>query len=81
MKKLNLLSLALSCALGFASCSDSTNPVLAEEQLSNVNTAASTGKIAAAPWVKHFEDTFNVGSNLSQWTIERRADYHSWYCE
>jgi hypothetical protein len=81
MKKLNLLSLALSCALGFASCSDSTNPVLAEEQLSSVNTAASTGKIAAAPWVKQFEDTFNVGSNLSQWTKEQRADYNSWYCD
>jgi len=81
MKKLNLLSLAFSCVLGFASCSDSTNPVLAEEQLSTVNTAAGTGKIAAAPWVKQFEDTFNVGSNLSQWTKEQRADYNSWYCD
>lgn len=81
MKKLNLLSLAFLCALGFASCSVNTTSELKEEKLASVNTSESTSKIAATPWVKQFEDTFNVGSNLAQWTKEQRTDYNSNYCD
>ncbi|WP_269235904.1 glycoside hydrolase family 16 protein [Flavobacterium flavigenum] len=80
MKKLSLLSLAMTYLIGFASCSDNSAP-LSESQLANVNANKSTGKVASAPWVKQFEDTFNVGSNLSQWTKEQRTDYNSPYCD
>jgi Glycosyl hydrolases family 16 len=37
--------------------------------------------VASSPWVKQFEDTFNVGSSLSQWTKAQRTDYNSKYCD
>lgn len=77
MKKLSLLSLALTYVIGSASFLD--NPVrLSESQLVNIK---STSKITTAPWVKQFEDTFDVGSPLSQWTKEQRSDYNSPYCD
>ena len=82
MKKLNLLALTVTCVLGlgFASCADDVTPA-AKDQSANASTKASTSKVAGAPWVKQFEDTFDVGSGLSQWTKEQRADYNSWYCD
>lgn len=79
MKKLSLLSLSLTCLIGFASCSDSTPE--AESQLVNPSMNSNTSKVAAAPWVKQFEDTFNVGSTLSQWQKAQRTDYNSKYCD
>lgn len=82
MKKLNLLALTVTCVLGlgFTSCGDDVAPA-AKDQSANAGTKTSTSKAASAPWVKQFEDTFDVGSNLSQWTKEQRADYNSWYCD
>jgi len=80
MKKLSLLSLAMTYLIGFASCSDDTSP-LSESQLTEVNSNKNTEKSASSPWVKQFEDTFNVGSNLSQWKKEQRTDYNSPYCD
>ncbi|WP_343694292.1 glycoside hydrolase [Flavobacterium sp.] len=82
MKKLNLLALTVTCVLGlgFASCAEDTNPTV-KDQSASVSTKNSTSKVAGSPWVKQFEDTFDVGSNLSQWTKEQRADYNSWYCD
>lgn len=82
MKKLNLIALTVTCvlSLGFASCADDASPT-AKEQSASLSTKSSTSKVAGAPWVKQFEDTFNVGSSLSQWTKEQRADYNSWYCD
>jgi len=82
MKKLNLLALTVTCVLGlgFASCADDVTQA-AKDQSANASTKASTSKVAGAPWVKQFEDTFDVGSGLSQWTKEQRADYNSWYCD
>jgi hypothetical protein len=84
MKKLNLFALAVTCVLGlgFTSCAEDTSPIEKDQSAgASTNTKNSTGKVAAAPWVKQFEDTFNVGSSLSQWTKEQRADYNSWYCD
>ncbi|MCD0466014.1 glycoside hydrolase [Flavobacterium sp. ENC] len=82
MKKLNLLALTVTCVfgLGFTSCAEDASPT-AKDQSATAGTKNSTAKVAGAPWVKQFEDTFNVGSNLSQWTKEQRADYNSWYCD
>lgn len=82
MKKLNLLALTVTCvlSLGFASCAEDVSPIT-KDQSANASTKTSTSKVAAAPWVKQFEDTFDVGSSLSQWTKEQRADYNSWYCD
>jgi hypothetical protein len=82
MKKLNLLALTVTCVLGlgFTSCAEDVSPT-AKDQSATASTKTSTGKVVGAPWVKQFEDTFNVGSNLSQWTKEQRADYNSWYCD
>lgn len=79
MKKLSLLSLSLICLLGFVSCSDNTPEV--ENQVASTSMNSNTSKVAAAPWVKQFEDTFNVGSTLSQWTKAQRTDYNSKYCD
>jgi hypothetical protein len=79
MKKLSLLSLSLTCLLGFASCSDNTPEV--ENQVASTSMNSNTSKVAASPWVKQFEDTFNVGSTLSQWTKAQRTDYNSKYCD
>ncbi|PIF30306.1 glycosyl hydrolase family 16 [Flavobacterium sp. 9] len=82
MKKLNLLALTVTCvlSLGFASCAEDVSPT-AKDQSASASTKTSTSKVAGAPWVKQFEDTFDVGSSLSQWTKEQRADYNSWYCD
>jgi len=82
MKKLNLLALTVTCVLGlgFTSCGDDVTPA-AKDQSANASTKISTSKAAGAPWIKQFEDTFDVGSSLSQWTKEQRADYNSWYCD
>lgn len=82
MKKLNLLALTVTCVLGlgFASCADDVAPTTKDQSV-RTNTKTSTSKVAGAPWVKQFEDTFDVGSSLSQWTKEQRADYNSWYCD
>jgi hypothetical protein len=82
MKKSSMLSLSLTCFLGFASCSENLIPV-AEKQLASTSTSlnSNTSKMAATPWVKQFEETFDVGSNLSQWNKEQRSDYNSWYCD
>lgn len=82
MKKLNLLALTVTCVLGlgFASCAEDANPTV-KDQSASASTKNSTNKVAGSPWVKQFEDTFDVGSNLSQWTKEQRADYNSWYCD
>ncbi|QGK73858.1 glycoside hydrolase [Flavobacterium sp. SLB02] len=82
MKKLNLLALTVTyvLGLGFASCADDVTPA-AKDQSANASTKTSTSKVASTPWVKQFEDTFDVGSSLSQWTKEQRADYNSWYCD
>lgn len=82
MKKLNLLALTVTCvlSLGFASCAEDLSPT-AKDQSASASTKTSTSKVAGAPWVKQFEDTFDVGSSLSQWTKEQRADYNSWYCD
>jgi hypothetical protein len=82
MKKLNLLALTVTCVLGlgFASCADDVAPTTKDQSV-NTNTKTNTSKVAGAPWVKQFEDTFDVGSSLSQWTKEQRADYNSWYCD
>jgi hypothetical protein len=80
MKKINMLTLALTCILIFASCSKNTSPET-ETQSSNTDTYNNTSKTAAVPWVKQFEDTFNVGSTLSQWTKAQRTDYNSKYCD
>ena len=79
MKKLSLLSLSLTCLLGFASCSDNIPEV--ENQVASTSMNSNTSKVAASPWVKQFEDTFNVGSTLSQWTKAQRTDYNSKYCD
>ena len=84
MKKLSLFAVAITAVLGtgFASCTDDANPTAKEPLVSTIpGTTKATSKIASAPWVKQFEETFNVGSNLSQWTKEQRADYNSWYCD
>jgi hypothetical protein len=78
MKKLNSITLLLTCVLGFSSCAENS---VTEKDSAEASTNESTKKVAGAPWVKQFEDTFNVGSNLSQWTKEQRADYNSWYCD
>lgn len=78
MEKLSLLSLALTCVLGFASCSDNLTP---EVENQSASMSSNTSKVAAAPWVKQFEDTFNVGATLSQWTKAQRTDYNSKYCD
>jgi len=82
MKKLNLLALTVTCvlSLGFASCAEDVSPT-AKDQSASASTKTITSKVAGAPWVKQFEDTFDVGSSLSQWTKEQRADYNSWYCD
>ena len=80
MKKLSLLSLSLTCVFGFASCSDNLIPET-ETQSASTTTNSVTNKVAAAPWVKQFEDTFNVGSTLSKWTKAQRTDYNSKYCD
>lgn len=80
MKKLSLLSLSLTCVFGFASCSDNLIPET-EAQSASTTTNSVTNKVAAAPWVKQFEDTFNVGSTLSKWTKAQRTDYNSKYCD
>lgn len=77
MIKLSLLSLSLTCAFGFASCSDNLSQKVETQSASMVN---NTSKVAVAPWIKQFEDKFNVGSNLSQWTKAERTDYNSKYC-
>ncbi|ABQ06878.1 glycoside hydrolase family 16 protein [Flavobacterium johnsoniae] len=78
MRKLNSITLLMACVLGFCSCAENSATEKTSEEMS---TNGSTKKIAGAPWVKQFEDTFDVGSNLSQWTKEQRADYNSWYCD
>jgi hypothetical protein len=80
MRKLNMITFALTCAFGFASCSENTTPE-AETQSASIVINSNTSKVAAAPWVKQFEDTFNVGSTLSQWTKAQRTDYNSKYCD
>ncbi|WDF57613.1 glycoside hydrolase [Flavobacterium sp. KACC 22758] len=78
MRKLNSITLLMACVLGFCSCAENS---VTEKTSEEMSTNGSTKKIAGAPWVKQFEDTFDVGSNLSQWTKEQRADYNSWYCD
>ncbi len=78
MRKLNSITLLMACVLGFCSCAENSATEKTSEEMS---TNGSTKKIAGAPWVKQFEDTFDVGSNLSQWTKEQRGDYNSWYCD
>jgi hypothetical protein len=78
MKKLSLLSLTLTCVLGFASCSENEIPT---EKNGSTSENSNLSKTAAAPWVKQFEDTFNVGATLSQWTKAQRTDYNSKYCD
>lgn len=78
MRKLNSITLLMACVLGFCSCAENSATEKTSEEMS---TNGSTKKIAGAPWVKQFEDNFDVGSNLSQWTKEQRADYNSWYCD
>lgn len=80
MKKLSLLSLSLTCVFGFASCSDNLIPET-EAQSASTTTNSVTNKVAAAPWVKQFEDNFNAGSTLSQWISANRTDYNSKYCD
>jgi len=78
MRKLNSITLMLTCVFGLLSCAE--NPVT-EKESAPISTNVSTKKVAGSPWVKQFEDTFDVGSSLSQWTKEQRADYNSWYCD
>lgn len=80
MKKLSLIAWALTCAFGCTSCSDDVTPT-PENQSASTNTNSTTAKVASSPWVKQFEDTFNVGSTLSQWTKAQRTDYNSKYCD
>lgn len=75
-----MITFALTCAFGFASCSENTTPE-AETQSTSIAINSNTGKVAGAPWVKQFEDTFNVGSTLSQWQKAQRTDYNSKYCD
>ncbi|PAM93177.1 glycoside hydrolase [Flavobacterium sp. IR1] len=78
MRKLNSITLMLTCVFGLLSCAE--NPVT-EKESAPISTNVSTKKVAGSPWIKQFEDTFDVGSSLSQWTKEQRADYNSWYCD
>lgn len=78
MRKLNSITLMLTCVFGLLSCAE--NPVT-ENESAPISTNVSTKKVAGSPWIKQFEDTFDVGSSLSQWTKEQRADYNSWYCD
>lgn len=78
MKKINMITLV--CVLIFASCAKNTSNET-ETQSSNTDKYNNTSKTAAVPWVKQFEDTFNVGSTLSQWTKAQRTDYNSKYCD
>jgi hypothetical protein len=84
MKNLSMIILALTCALGFASCSENQNPIEENVTSSTSDTSSNnaiTSKDAAAPWVLQFQERFNVGSNLDQWNKEQRSDYNSWYCD
>jgi len=78
MRILNSITLMLTCVFGLLSCAE--NPVT-EKESAPISTNVSTKKVAGSPWIKQFEDTFDVGSSLSQWTKEQRADYNSWYCD
>lgn len=82
MKKTTLAFLTLSSVLTFGSCSESTTPQTpTENQLESTTTNPDANKIAAAPWVKQFEDTFDVGATLSKWDKVQRTDYNSNYCD
>lgn len=80
MKNLSMITLALICAIGFASCTEDTNSEAAIQQVSKTENSI-TSKVANAPWVKQFEDTFNAGATLSKWTKAQRTDYNSKYCD
>ena len=80
MKKLSLIAWALTCAFGCTSCSDDVTPTSVNLSAS-ANTNSTTAKVASSPWVKQFEDTFNVGGTLSKWTKAQRTDYNSKYCD
>jgi hypothetical protein len=80
MKKLSMIIWALTCSFGCTSCSNDVTPT-SENPSESINTNSTTAKVASSPWVKQFEDNFNVGSTLSQWTKAQRTDYNSKYCD
>ena len=75
-----MIAFALTCLLGLESCSDNVTSVEENQQVT-ASISSATSKVAGAPWVKQFEETFNMGSSLSQWTKAQRADYNSNYCD
>jgi hypothetical protein len=83
MKKLSMITFAVTCALGFASCTDNPIPE-AETQSASIATNSNTSKVAVGPWLKQFEDKFDINditkNKLQQWTKAQRADYNSKYC-
>ncbi|WP_316636019.1 family 16 glycosylhydrolase [uncultured Flavobacterium sp.] len=78
MKNLSSIALMLTCVLGFSSCVENSET---EKKMDNTSTNVSTAKVAGSPWIKQFEDTFDVGSSLSKWTKVQRTDYNSRYCD
>lgn len=78
MKKLSSITLGLTCVLGFSSCFENSGAVKKQD---NINASKSTDKVATSPWIKQFEDTFDIGSSLSNWTKVQRTDYNSKYCD
>ncbi|NGY36102.1 family 16 glycosylhydrolase [Flavobacterium sp. XN-5] len=82
MRILSWLTLILICVLVFSSCVENTatSKITASKNI-NERIIESTNKVVGSPWIKQFEDTFDVGSTLSKWTKVQRTDYNSKYCD
>lgn len=78
MKKLSSIALGLTCVLGFSSCFENSGT---EKKQETISTNKSIDKVVESPWIKQFEDTFDVGTALSKWTKLQRTDYNSKYCD